>query len=285
MSKRNKITNKIDIIMVSFYSEKMINKCLKNIPSDINIIIVNNAINDPLKSKISKRRNLKVVTPEKNLGNGGGVNFGLKISKKKYAMYLDVDTTFKKNIFRKLVILAEKTQNWSIIAPNLLKYNYRKKNFVRTYNNDFFEMKFVEGCALLFNIKKIKHLGFYDEKIFLYYEEDDLFFRYRKNGFKVLMSKNVFISHKGNSSVNEKFSYEIELNRNWHIMWSKFYYFKKNYSYFYGILKTFKNFFSSIIKSLIYYLINNNKYKIYFYRMNGLWNSYLGNKSFKRPNL
>ena len=127
MSKRNKITNKIDIIMVSFYSEKMINKCLKNIPSDINIIIVNNAINDPLKSKISKRRNLKVVTPEKNLGNGGGVNFGLKISKKKYAMYLDVDTTFKKNIFRKLVILAEKTQNWSIIAPNLLSIIIEKK--------------------------------------------------------------------------------------------------------------------------------------------------------------
>ena len=38
-------------------------------------------------------------------------------------------------------------------------------------------MIFFQGCALLFDVKTIKKIGYYDKKIFLYYEENDLFLR------------------------------------------------------------------------------------------------------------
>ena len=146
-------------------------------------------------------------------------------------------------------------------------------------------MNFVEGCASLFNLPEIKKIGFYDENYFLYYEENDMFFKYIKNNKKILLAKNLYIDHLGNSSINKEYFEEIELNRNWHLMWSKFYYFKKNYSYFLGFKKTFQSFLSSIIKTLFYYFINKKKYLKYKNRFSGLVNSYLNKKSWRRPNI
>ena len=38
------------------------------------------------------------------------------------------------------------------------------------------------------------------------------------------------VQHFGGKSVNLPNSIEIEANKNWHYMWSKFYYYKKNFS-------------------------------------------------------
>ena len=34
-------------------------------------------------------------------------------------------------------------------------------------------MKFVDGCCLLFNMKQMKPVGFFDKNFFLYFEETD----------------------------------------------------------------------------------------------------------------
>ena len=281
----SKINNELSIVMVSFYSSKMINRCLTTIPASINVIIVNNAIKDNLRSKINRLKNIKILTPSHNLGNGGGFNYGLKKTNSKFVMYLDVDTLIHKKTFDKLLLIAKTKKNWGIIAPNIKNYKYKTKYILKKTNNNILEMNFVEGCALLFNIKEINHLGYYDQKFFLYYEEDDIFFKYLKNKKKILLIKDCFISHIGNSSVNKKYEFEIELNRNWHLMWSKFYYFKKNYSYLFAVIKTFRSLISSLLKLIIYKPLNKKKYKIYLCRFSGLINSYLGKPSWRRPNI
>ena len=47
-------------------------------------------------------------------------------------------------------------------------------------------MSFVEGCSLLFNVPVIKKIGLFDEKFFLYYEENDLFYRCLEDKKKIL---------------------------------------------------------------------------------------------------
>lgn len=271
--------------MVSFYSSEMISKCLKTIPSEFKIIIVNNAINDPIQNKIRASKNMLILTPSKNLGNGGGFNYGLRRCKTPYILYLDVDTKLEKNTLKDLIKLSKKRDDWGIIAPNIKNYKYKKKFIKKDLDKNFYEMSFVEGCALLFNYKKVKKLGFYDSKIFLYYEEDDIFHKYIKNKKKILLSKNVLIKHIGNSSVNKKYYYEIELNRNWHLMWSKFYYLQKNFSYLFGLRKTFKSFLTSLIKFFVFFLINQKKSQIYYNRFEGLLTSYLKRSSWRRPNI
>ena len=40
---------------------------------------------------------------------------------------------------------------------------------------------------------------------------------------------------------------KLKKNRNWHYCWSKFYFYKKNYNYFYALSKITPNFFRSLI--------------------------------------
>ena len=78
----------------------------------------------------------------------------------------------------------------------------------------------------------------------------------------------------------------MEKSRNWHWMWSKFYYKKKHEGYLLSLLSTLPSFFSSFIKYFLYFLTKNEtKQNIYKMRFLGLLNSYLLKKSFHRPNL
>ena len=50
---------------------------------------------------------------------------------------------------------------------------------------------------------------------------------------------------------------KIELARNWHWIWSKFYFNKKHYGYIIAFLKGFPKFFSGLIKFIFYSLIES----------------------------
>ena len=88
----------------------------------------------------------------------------------------------------------------------------------------------------------------------------------------------------GGKSHSTDYETEIEFSRNWHWMWSKFYFNKKHYGYFKALIISFPSMITSIIK-FFYYLIKFNKYKkkIYKMRFSGLLNSMLGRKSWYRP--
>ena len=277
----------LTICMVSFHSDEIIKKTLKIIPIKYKVIVTDNAISHNLKSDLEKSfKNVKVIVPASNLGNGGGINFALNKITTKYALYLDIDTELEINTIDKLIVIATFENNWGIIAPNLKSFNYTNDCYLKkNLSQETSQMKFVEGCALLFNMSVLNEIDFYDEKIFLYFEENDLFFRCLKNNKKILLCNNIYIKHFGNSSIDNKYNMEIELNRNWHYMWSKFYYYKKNYSYMRGIKETIYQFIKAILKLFFYYFLNKKKFMIYKNRAAGLYNSYLQKKSWKRPNI
>ena len=79
---------------------------------------------------------------------------------------------------------------------------------------------------------------------------------------------------------------ELEKNRNWHWMWSSFYYSKKYNGFFYSIIIFLPKFFSSLLKLIIFTVLGQkNKSKIYLSRFLGLLNSIIGKKSFYRPKI
>ena len=132
------------------------------------------------------------------------------------------------------------------------------------------------------DILKLHNIKF-DTKIFLYWEEVDFFFQCLKKKQKIYLLNKVFAYHEGGKSINKNIYYDIELNRNWHLMWSKFYYFKKNFGYCVAYKKTIKQFISANIKFLFYFICKNKKKKVYLERVKGLFASYTGKPSFRRP--
>ena len=67
--------------------------------------------------------------------------------------------------------------------------------------------------------------NFFDEN-FLYFEEIDLCKNAIAKGGKIYLDKNIIISHDGASSVKTSEKIELEKSRNWHWMWSTFYFHK-----------------------------------------------------------
>ena len=152
-----------------------------------------------------------------------------------------------------------------------------------------FKVKSVDGYAMLLNLKKLKKkndFNFFDENFFLYLENEDLCKRLTENNENIYIFPKSKIHHLGGKAVDPKHENEIEYLRNWHWMWSKFYFNKKHYGYLIALIKVFKNLISAKIK-FFYYLItlNSFKRKIYQMRLLGLISSMIGKNSYYRPKL
>jgi len=258
-------------IIVSFKSEWIIESSIKKINNTAKIIIIENSGNENLKKLEKKYKNLKVII-NNNTGFATAANLGAKLSKTKYIIFISQDIILEKKGIKKIEDKAKKiNNNFGILLPIDIKNKLRKiKKILKPCGSGimFFERK-----------KFFKHNGF-DENFFLYYEDTDLQKRFIKGKQKIINIK-VFFKHLYGSH-NKKFNFEIEINRNWHYMWSRFFYIKKNYNYFFAFVSTFPTFVRSLIKIILYYFISKKKYFIYKGRFLGLINSYLGRKSWYR---
>jgi len=277
----------LTIIFVSYFSKKLIEKPLNTINKEIKVLIVENSLDLSAKDELeSKYSNVKVIFPKENLGNGGGINEGLRFVKTKYAFYLDVDTSLKKDTLEQLYLHANKIENFSILGPSVINFDYKNEYFEKKNEiNKVHRMNFMTGCALFFKVKTIKQIGSFDENIFLYYEENDLYLRCKKENKPIFLIENAKINHQGNSSVDSIFEEEIEVNRNWHLMWSTFYFHKKHFGLIKAYEKTLFKFLSGLIKFMFYFLINKKKKSIYFARVSGIYNAMIGKKSWFRPRI
>ena len=91
----------LTIVILTFQTpDEIILNCLRSIDKNVKIIIVENS-KTFLHEKIisSEFPNVKIICTGKNLGYGGGNNFGLKLVKTNYALILNPDVVCEKNLF------------------------------------------------------------------------------------------------------------------------------------------------------------------------------------------
>ena len=287
----------LSVVIVSFMSDEVIDKCIKSIPKDINIIVVDNSGNQNFKSKIEKNyKNAKCILSFENLGMGAGNNLGLKHCNTDFALILNPDVILENNTIDELISASNKINTFGIIAPLInskinLNYKLIDKKIKPDLENPF-KVRSVDGFAMLLNVKKLnqidsfKNFKFFDESIFLYLENDDLCKRLIQNNENIFIIPKSKINHLGGKGVSYKFSDSIELSRNWHWIWSKFYFHRKYNNYLFALIYGLPSFFSAILKYLLYLItFNSKKRQIYLHRALGYINAVIGRKSYYRPNL
>ena len=278
-------SSKITIVINTFNSEDKIYQCLESIDLDIKVIIVENSNNINFKKKIeSKYTNVNCFLTGENLGYAKGNNLGLSKVKSKYALILNPDAVLAKDSIKNFINIAEKINDFAIIGPAIQdEFSKKDLNFDK---NQFFEVDSLKGFAMFLNIEQFKDIGFFDSNFFIYLEEIDLCKRLRNKNKKIYLDKNIVVNHLGGSSHNSSIDFEMELSRNWHWMWSTFYFNKKHYGFLNSLSKVFFKLLSSLIKTIFYTVsLNNKKRKIYYQRFSGLFNSIIGKKSWYRPNI
>ena len=280
----NNFEKNITFVIVSFKSSHIIEKCIQSINSNIKIIVVENSDNVVVKKYLeNKFSNVEVIITKQNLGYGKGNNFGISKVKTQYAFILNPDAILEKNCLSELSkAQINLKDDFTILAPNLSNnYGYfsSPKNNLQ---NEILEVDYVKGFAILINLKKINFDKIFDENFFLFLEEIDLCKRIKNSGGKIFVAMNSKVQHSGKQA--SEYSLNIELCRNWHWMWSLFYYNNKHFGVLVAYKVTISKFFSSLFKLFVALVFFNKKnFLIHYYRLNGLFNAFLKKPAWLRP--
>ena len=225
----------LTIIINTFNSDEKIFSCLESISPNISILIIENSNNIEFKNNLEKKyQNVKCELTGKNLGYANGNNLGLSKVKTKFSLILNPDTVIDKNSISNFFKTANAHPDFAIISPAIQEesdLDLKKKI------NNLIEVDNVKGFAMFLNMKEFKDIGFFDKNFFIYFEEIDLCRRLKIANKKIFLDPNIIINHVGGSSHNKSINFEMELSRNWHWMWSTFYYHKKYSGFIVALFK------------------------------------------------
>ncbi len=274
-------SKELTVVIVTLKSENKILKCLESISNEIPVIVVENSNSENFKRLIeSNYKNVNCILTGENKGYSIANNIGLELVKTKYALVLNPDTVLDKSAIKNFLISVKTIQDFWLMGPandQMAEINLNE--------NTLLEVDNLKGFAIFLNLKKFNH-KYFDENFFLYFEEIDLCKRVKKNNGKIFLNRNILIKHEGGRSVNMHDSFELEKNRNWHWMWSTFYFQKKYNGFFLATVLIFPKLISSFFKTIFYSIFFNKKKRdIYFCRLSGMFNSLIGKKSWYRPAL
>ena len=299
----NLLSNLTVIILTYKTNSQILSDCIKSIDKSVNINLIENSDSFAHKDLIKNiNKDVNIFCTGKNLGYGGGNNFGLKKTETKYALILNPDVICDENYFLNIQKYINDKINFTIIGSQYKKDKIFmpagffdtskdkdfKKNFSLGAIEELTDVEWVVGCSMLINLDKFNEKEIFDENFFLYFEEFDLCKQISKAGGKILSSKLLLVDHlgfKGSFAANKDLENQATKLRNWHWMWSSFYYYKKNDGYLYALKKTIGKFIKSFLKAIYFSIIyNNHKRTMYLYRFLGLFNSIIGKKSWFRIN-
>ncbi len=206
-----------------------------------------------LKSFERKQKNLSVIYNNKNFGFAEGNNIGIKRAINDGAgkvMILNSDTLVKDDFWVSLVNFLDSNSSVGVVTPKIYfapGHEYHKERYKSAdkgkviwsvgaeldWNNilgkniginkvdkgqfeKVIKVDFASGCCLMASAETWKKAGFFDERYFMYYEDNDLCLRVRKLGKEIyyVPRSRVWHLNAGSSSVGGPIQdYFISRNR------------------------------------------------------------------------
>ena len=290
----------LTLAFLSHHSKYLITKLVDEIINydlGVKILIIENSIDHQLKYELESKykKQVKVYLPNENLGFSKGMNKAIELSDDQFVFLNPADVILSHTCIQNLLNCLNNFKDFTLLAPTYkdekIYKNYeeflfskeRETHQLEIENFNLKEVDWIDGTFIV-NREKIENNKIMDENIFIYFETMDMCLNFKKKNQKMFVVENIKFEHIGGSSHERKFNFEAKLSRNWHYNWSKFYYFKKNFSYLYALKKFSTVLFKNALK-LLYYFITRNKenYLLKKAEINGSMHSILLNKSNYRP--
>lgn len=218
----------VSIIIPVFNKLELTHRCLKSILKNTRylnyeIIFVDNGSTDDTRNYLGKIKagNVRAVFNEENLGYVGGCNSGAAVAKGDYLLFLNNDTEVQPGWLINMVHLAESRDDAGIVGAKLVYpdgklqeaggiifsdgngWNYGRGlnpadprfNFVR-------KVDYVSGAALMIKRSLWDKIGGFDLRYSpAYYEDTDLCFSVRQEGYQVYYQPaSVIIHYEGQTA-------------------------------------------------------------------------------------
>ena len=199
---------------------------------ELNVVVVDNASKEKF-TENHKYQNftLKIIRSEINLGFSGGQNLGIKQALENGAVYvlvLNNDVILDKDLIVELLKTFEE-KDCGIVSPKIYfarghefhKDRYKQEdlgsviwyaggqidwqNVIASHigvdevdkgqYEQTGEIDFASGCCELIKREVFEKVGLFDERYFLYYEDNDLSQRVKKQGFKIYYQPKAMLWH------------------------------------------------------------------------------------------
>ncbi|MDO5836488.1 MAG: glycosyltransferase family 2 protein [Methanobacterium sp.] len=186
---------------------------------------------------ISSGKKIIILKNKKNYGYAQGnnlaINFAMKNLQCDYILILNNDTVVHKYLLQEMVDTAIINEKAGAITPKVYYYDYNGRQDVISHAGEKFNLYIgrgkrcgkdqidngqcdqtrkvdtIEGCSILLKTEILQEVGLFDPLYFAYWEDTDLSFRIRQQGYELLYVPQAMIWHKIGVSWDSYFSYFV----------------------------------------------------------------------------
>lgn len=228
----NPALNKLTVIVVTYNSAHCLGALQTELMQIPHLIFVDNASSDGTAARITELfPDAILLINEHNRGFGAANNRALRQTATKYALILNPDTLPAPDFFEKMTQAAERFPEAAMLAPQLIRKNGSSEVNYRWPGSHWHStgpaaegpccVGFLCGAAILFNVRNMQSIGFFDEKFFLYYEDEDLSQRAFIARKAMIVIPDIQLMHLSRGSVKGQKPLRSEFLRGFHHAQSK----------------------------------------------------------------
>ena len=141
-----------------------------------------------------------------NIGLSKSSNILLNEINTTYGLFTQADVSLDKNTINELKKVLKKNKKIIFATPNFKKKKFKKKIvFVKKIN----------AACILFDVKKLKKIGFFDEDFFLYWEDIDLMNKINRSKYKMAIARDANAKHTISQSSEDSRTVVYIRNKNY----------------------------------------------------------------------
>lgn len=213
----------LSIIILSYNTEKLLDRCLVSIINQksaisVEIIVVDNNSEDQSVAMVEKKyKTVKLVKNKMNLGYSAGNNTGIRIATGRNILLLNSDTELIGNCLGIMVKLLDQNGKIGIAGPKLIfpdKSIQKSAGVFYTLPNAVLSflgaqrlgllrmspgktgrVDWVSGACLMFKKELAVKAGLLDENLFMYMDEVEFCYRALQHGYETWFTPEAVVVH------------------------------------------------------------------------------------------
>jgi GT2 family glycosyltransferase len=232
----------VSVVVVSWRTRDFTLACLRSVERaaegsrlEVETILVDNASGDGTVEAVARKYpRVSVVASERNLGFAAGCNAALPRCRGRYVLLLNPDAEITAEALAALVSALDRAPDAAaaggrLVTPSgephfscgrfLTPLNQSAESlglsrflpgaaFRRSYrekelHGDAVDVDWIVGACLLLRREPLEQVGGLDDRFFMFVEDEDLCFRLREAGWRVLLLPAVSVTHVGGASTEQ----------------------------------------------------------------------------------
>ena len=215
----------LSVIIVTYNSAGLIGPCLDSLLDapgmELEAFVVDNASADETADAVRRRfPEVSLIQNPANRGFGAANNMALPQCGGRHILFLNPDTLVRPGALAAMSAFLDNHPQVGLAGPRLVYPDGRPQESVshrylgQKYAPELYrglkgEIAWVMGACMIAPAAVVGHVGGFDERFFLYGEEEDLCLRIRQAGWEIGFAGEAVVVHVGGYSEADSPSYDV----------------------------------------------------------------------------